>query len=63
MQSYFFCVFKFSVLMKLLYVHIRLFTYVSDVAVDTTRLTCHYFVPVLPFLYCLDPKLALIAFS
>ena len=37
--------------------------YVSDVAADTTRLTYHYFVPVLPFLYCLDPKLALMAFS
>ena len=37
--------------------------YVSNVAVDTTRLTCHYFIPVLPFLYCLDPKSALTAFS
>ena len=63
MQSYFFYVFKSSDLMKLLNFHIRLFTYVSDVAVDTTRLTCHYFVPILPFLYCLDPKLALMVFS
>ena len=33
----------------------RLFTYVSNVAADTTRLTC-YFIPIPPFLYCLDPK-------
>ena len=37
--------------------------YISNVAADTTRLTCHYFIPILQFLYCLDPKLALTAFS
>ena len=30
---------------------------------DTTRLTCCYFIPIPPFLYCLDSKLALMAFS
>ena len=34
-----------------------------NVAVDTTRLICHYFFPIPPFLYCLVPKLALMVFS
>ena len=42
---------------------IRLFTYVSNVGADNTRLTCDYFIPIPPFLYCLDPKLALMVFS
>ena len=37
--------------------------YVSNVAVDTTRLTYHYFIAVLLFLYCLDAKSALAVFS
>ena len=32
------------------------------VVADTTRLTCHYFVPIPPLLYCSDPKSALAAF-
>ena len=30
---------------------------------DTTRLICHYFILIPLLLYCLDPKLALTAFS
>ena len=39
--------------------------YVSNtyIAMDTTRLTYCYFVSILPFLYCSDPKLALTAFG
>ena len=37
--------------------------YISNVAGDTTRLTYYYFIPILPFLYCLDPKSALTMFS
>ena len=36
--------------------------YVSNVAVITTRLTC-YFIPIPLFLYCLDPKLALMTLN
>ena len=44
--------------------HQAVFTYVSSVASDTTyKVTYHYFVNRLLFLYCLDPKLAMTAFS
>ena len=33
------------------------------VVADTTRLTCCYFIPIPPFLYCLETKSALTAFS
>ena len=33
------------------------------VVADTTRLTCCYFIPIPPFLYCLDTKSVLTAFS
>ena len=50
--------------MKLLNVDaLRLFMYVSTVATNTTVLTCCYFIPIPPFLYCLDPKLVLTMFS
>ena len=37
-------------------------TYVSNVPVDATKLTHHYFIPILLFLYCLHPKPALMTF-
>ena len=37
--------------------------YVTNVAADTIMLTCHYFVSVLLFSYCLCLKSALMTFS
>ena len=35
--------------------------HVRNVAADTTRLTCCDFIPILPFMYCLDPSSSLTA--
>ena len=42
---------------------LRMYIIISQVVVNTTKLTCHYFVAIPPFIYCLDPKSALTAFS